>query len=185
MPAWAWIVIVVGLLVVIAGAWALWTRQRTGRLRDRFGPEYDRVLDDSQSRKEAESELTSRERRREELQIRPLSSVARRRHMSSWRTVQTRFVDAPEAALREADRLVTDVMRERGYPMEDFDRRAADISVDHPELVENFRSAHAISATIEEGSVSTEDLRRAMLHYRALFEELLADDEHPGSRKAG
>jgi hypothetical protein len=185
MPAWAWVVIVVGLIVVVGSTWALWTRTRTGRLRDRFGPEYDRVLDESETRRDAEGELTSREERRRELKIRPLPSVARRRYMSSWRAIQTRFVDAPEEALGEADRLVTEVMQERGYPMEDFDQRAADVSVDHPHVVDNYRSAHAISTAAQERSVDTEDLRRAMLNYRALFEELLAADDRPGSRKAG
>src|SRR5439155_6404839 len=133
----------------------------TGRLQEQFGPEYNRVLDDSESRREAEGELTERERRREELDIRPLPSVARRRYLAAWQTAQARFVDTPEDAVREADRLVTDVMQRRGYPMRDFDRRAADISVDHPHVVQNYRSAHAISVRIGEGEAGTEDLRKA------------------------
>jgi nitrogen fixation-related uncharacterized protein len=186
MPVWGWVVIAVAVVILAAAiGWALWSRRRTGQLQEHFGPEYERVLADSDSRLEAESELSEREQRREELDIRPLPSAARRRYLSDWQGTQSRFVDAPEEAVRDADRLVTEVMRARGYPMRDFDRRAADISVDHPHVVQNYRSAHAISATIEEGSASTEDLRKAMVNYRALFEELLAEDQRGDVREVG
>jgi hypothetical protein len=135
-------------------------------------------------RRRAESELAERERRREYLEIVPLEPAARERYAEAWRDTQARFVDSPEQAIREADHLVTEVMRERGYPMEDFDQRAADVSVDHPNVTENYRAAHATSLANDQGEASTEDLRQAMVHYRALFVELL---EQPGeeARRTG
>ena len=178
MPVWAWILIGI-LAVVVVGlvVWSLRSRQRTGQLRDRFGPEYERVVDEHGDRREAESELTKREERYEELEIRPLPPASRRRYLDSWRNAQARFVDAPNEAVAEADRLVTDVMTDRGYPMEDFDQRAEVISVDHAHLVRNYRSAHAISVAAAEGNAKTEDLRKAMIRYRSLFEELLQDGD--------
>ncbi|MFN2590756.1 MAG: hypothetical protein ABR518_08285 [Actinomycetota bacterium] len=186
MPAWGLVLIALGAVLVIgAVTWALVDRRRSGRLRKRFGPEYDRTLRDADSRREAESELAERERRRQALEIRPLSSVARHRYLSEWKATQARFVDAPEDAVREADVLVTEVMRERRYPMDDFDQRAADISVDHPHVVGNYRSAHAVSGRIEKAEVTTEDLRAAMVNYRALFEELLAAEDREDVRNVG
>jgi nitrogen fixation-related uncharacterized protein len=186
MPAWGWVVIAVGIVLVAAAiGWTLWSRRRSGRLQDRFGPEYERVLKDSENRRAAESELAGRERRRAELEIRPLPSAARRRYLSEWQATQARFVDAPEESVRDADRLVTEVMRQRGYPMRDFERRAADISVDHPHVVQNYRAAHTVSVTIEDGGTSTEDLRKAMVNYRALFEELLSEDQRGDIREVG
>src|SRR6266542_1784618 len=161
MPLWAWILIAV-VILVLAGVlvWSV-TRQRTSkRLRESFGPEY---------------ELVAREKRREQLDIRTLAPAERQRYGEAWRDTQARFVDSPEQAIREADHLVTEVMRERGYPMEDFEQRTADVSVDHPHEVENYRAAHAISLANEQGKASTEDLRQAMVHYRALFDELLQE----------
>jgi len=173
MPVWAWILIVVAV-VVVAGliAWSVARQRQTSRLRSTFGPEYDRTVDMA-GRREAESDLAAREKRREQLDITPLQPAARRRYADSWRDTQARFVDSPEQATREADHLVTEVMRERGYPMEDFDQRANDVSVDHPNVVENYRAGHAISLSNDRGDASTEDLRQAMVHYRALFVELL------------
>jgi hypothetical protein len=124
-------------------------------------------------RRSGEAELTDRVKRREELDIHPLAPAAAQRYREEWRDVQARFVDSPGAALTDADRLVTAVMGERGYPMDAFDQRAADISVDHPGVVDDYRSAHAVSLANDEGRASTEDLRRAMVGYRSLFEQML------------
>jgi hypothetical protein len=178
MDAWVWIVIALVALVVIGlVAWSVMTRRRTDQLRDRFGPEYERTVQSEGDKRTAESELLQREKRREQLEIRPLQPAARERYLGSWRDIQNRFVDVPVEAVREADALVTQVMRERGYPMEDFDQRAADISVDHPHLVENYRSAHEAARRSAEGQATTEELRQAVVYYRALFEELLEPGE--------
>ena len=174
MNGWEWIVAVFAILIVIAvGGWMLRGGQRRRRLRERFGPEYERAVAGSASRSDAESSLEERVKRREGLEIRSLDPATIERYEASWRTIQARFVDEPAAALREADGLVTELMKERGYPIEEFDQRAADISVDHPHVVENYRQAHAISLADEQGEVGTEHLRRAMVHYRSLFQELL------------
>lgn len=174
MPGWLWIVIALAALVVIGLiAWALMTRRRSEHLRDRFGPEYDRTVSEHGGRRSAETELERREEKRERLDIVPLSSESRERYLASWRGVQTGFVDEPAGAVTDADRLVTDVMRERGYPMDEFEQRVADISVDHADVVEHYRAAHAIRLANDAGEASTEDLRQAVVHYRALFEELL------------
>lgn len=180
MPTWAWILIAVAAvgLVALVAAVAL-TRRRTQRLQQRFGPEYDRAVERQGGRRPAEAELDSRVERREQLEIRPLSEAAREHYLESWTQVQTKFVDDPAGAVAGADELVNSVMVERGYPMDNFERRAADISVDHPQVVERYRSAHGIAQKNEDGSATTEDLRQALKHYRALFEELLesAEDE--------
>jgi predicted nucleic acid-binding protein len=185
MPTWAWIIIgVVAALVVIGAIAAAWARKRrTAGLQERFGPEYERTVAERDKRREAEQELAERERKREQLDIVPLSTEARAKYSESWRAVQTQFVDDPAGTVGDADRLVTDVMRERGYPIDDFDQRAADISVDHPDVVENYRAAHAIYVTHERGGADTEDLRQAFVHYRALFEELL-EERVPASQGA-
>jgi hypothetical protein len=179
MPTWAWIIIVAAaaLLVVLAVA-AIYTRtRRTRSLQERFGPEYERTVEEQGRRRDAERELAERERQRERLDIIPLSQEARDRYAESWTTVQTQFVDDPAGAVREADRLVNDVMRERGYPIDDFEQRAADISVDHPNVVENYRAGHALYLKEDRGEADTEDLRQAFVHYRALFSELLETRE--------
>ena len=137
-------------------------------------------------RREAEAELGSRVERRERLEIRPLSPEARERYMESWRHVQANFVDDPGGAVTSADQLVGSVMRERGYPMDDFERRAEDISVDHPQVVERYRSAHGIARKNAAGQATTEDLRQAIQHYRALFDDLLepAEDQALGRETA-
>ena len=178
MPTWGWIVIgVVAVAVIALVAVAVLSRQRTSRLRRRFGPEYDRTVERRGGKREAESELGSRVERREQLEIRELPSEARQGYLDSWRRVQAEFVDDPGAAVTNADRLVTSVMSDRGYPMDDFERRASDISVDYPQVVERYRSAHGIARKNKEGRATTEDLRQAMQHYRALFEELLEPAE--------
>jgi hypothetical protein len=175
-----WIVIAIVALVVIGvAAYFVWANRRTERLKEQFGPEYDRMLDEQEDRRVVESELEARRARREQLEIRPLDSATRQRYSSQWKDVQARFVDEPRAAVREADELITTVMRDRGYPMDDFEQRAADISVDHPQVVENYRSAHDVfDRTGTEGSTedNTEELRRAFVHYRALFAELLLEE---------
>ncbi|MDQ3865217.1 MAG: hypothetical protein M3304_00095 [Actinomycetota bacterium] len=174
MPSWAWVVIVVAVLVVVALAvLALTRRRRTERLRERYGPEYERTVREEGRRRAAEAELERREEKRRRLDIVPLSAAARDRYVQSWREIQARFVDEPSGALVDADGLVEQVMRERGYPMDEFEQRAADISVDHPDVVENYRAGHAIYLANARGDASTEDLRQAVIHYRALFEELL------------
>jgi hypothetical protein len=177
MPVWAWIVIGVAAALLVVGLLGALRVNRTKRLREGFGPEYDRVVEESDSRREAESELVERRKRREELDIRPLDPAARERYVELWRATQEEFVDDPERATGEADRLVSDVMRDRGYPVDDFERRAGDISVDYPELVVNYRSAHEISLRQGRGEATTEDLRQAMQHFRALFDELLGGTE--------
>ena len=174
MPTWGWIVIAIAAVVVLAAiAWSAYNNRRRKELQDSFGSEYDRTVADAPSRREAESDLAERQKRRDELEIRPLEQQARDRYASEWHNTQAKFVDEPQEAVGEADGLIQEVMRERGYPVEDFDQRAADLSVDHPEVISNYRAAHGISVANERGKASTEDLRTAMVHYRALFEELL------------
>ena len=155
-------------------------QRRSQQLQEGFGPEYGRALADHGDRREAESELRERRERHEQLEIRELEPEARERYSERWRGAQSTFVDQPMAAVGEADALVSEVMSERGYPVEDdFDRRAADISVEHPVVVENYRSAHEISRRAAGNEASTEDLRQAMIHFRALFKELLGIDDRP------
>jgi hypothetical protein len=174
MDTWIWVVIaVVATAIVLAVIWSALRARQSQELRERFGPEYDRVAADAPTKREAESELRAREERREQLEIRPLSAEQRERYQARWTAVQAEFVDDPAGAVTEADSLIQDVMRERGYPVDDFDTRAADLSVDHPDVVENYRAGHGIATAHERGKAGTEELRKAVQHYRALFEELL------------
>lgn len=176
-------VVVVVVAVVLGGLW-FYLRRRSDALQDRFGPEYDRVVDEADSRLRGESELRDREKRVDSLDIRPLDPEARRAYQERWQALQQRFVDDPPSAVEEADRFVIEVMRERAYPIEDFEQRASDLSVDHPEVVENYRLAHAIAVEQEKGKADTEDLRQAVVAYRALVEELLEDDgSRPGEEE--
>jgi hypothetical protein len=178
MDAWAWIVIaVVVVLILAAVAWFVMRQRSRKQLHSRFGPEYDRTVERAGGRRAAEAELGERARERDRLEIRPLPAEARERYSSEWTRIQTQFVDRPDDAVGEADRLVTQVMRDRGYPVDDFERQAALVSVDHPDVVENYRSAHSIHARNEQRLASTDDLRQALLHYRALFDELLGNDQ--------
>jgi hypothetical protein len=178
MPTWAWVLIGVGIALVVAVAvWQLVVQQRRRRLRDRFGPEYERTVQATDSRRDAEADLREREAHRDSLQIRPLAPAARDRYRDNWQSVQSEFVDNPTAAVAAADSLIQSVMVERGYPVEDFDRRTADISVDHPDVVQNYRQGHGLAQRSASGEASTEDLRQAMTHYRALFVELLEDTD--------
>jgi hypothetical protein len=184
MPAWAWVLIIAGAIVLLAAVlWRAVATRRSSSLRDQFGPEYDRTVESTDSKREAESELRARTDRRQELEIRPLPTAARDRYVGEWRVVQARFVDDPEGAVRDADMLIQSVMSDRGYPMNDFEQRAADVSVDHPRVVENYREGHRLARNSAMGDGTTEDLRQAMQHYRLLFEELVEDtSEAPLSR---
>lgn len=174
MPAWIWAVLVVLALAVGAGvAWWVFRRQTTRRLRDRFGPEYDRAVAERGDVKDAEVELQRREKRVEHFEVRPLSPDERVRFESAWEDVQAKFVDSPSAAIAEADILVAEVMRTRGYPVSDFEQRASDLSVEHPLVVEHYRAAREIAVRNEAGKATTEELRQALVHHRRLFEELL------------
>lgn len=183
MPVWAWIVIGVGVVVLVALAWFAMDRRRSRHLQEKFGPEYGRTVSERGDRRAAESELREREEVRDRLEITPLSERQRERYAGEWQQVQSDFVDNPSAAVAEADRLVAEVMRERGYPVDDFEQQAAVVSVDHPEVVANYRQGHAIYESFDRGDASTEDLRQAMQHYRALFDDLLESPaEEPLSR---
>ena len=160
--------LVIGILIVLA-----WRKRQSQELKKRFGPEYDRTVETAGDRREAERELHEREKRRSALDIKPLPAATRERYLDEWRDVQRRFVDTPRVAVRDAHAVVTNVMRDRGYPMEDFEQRAADISVDHPHVVEDYRAANRIASDSEQGRASTEDLRQAMVHFRSLFDRLL------------
>jgi hypothetical protein len=178
MPAWSWIVIAAAVVIVVAVivARSVNRRKRTERLQEHFGPEYERAVGEVGDQRAAEKELVARERNRQKLDIVALAPESRAKYAEHWRTVQTAFVDNPAAAVGDADRLVTQVMRERGYPIDDFDQRAADISVDHPNVVEHYRAAHILHLAQEQGDIGTEAQREAFVHYRALFEKLLEAD---------
>jgi len=182
VPGWVWIVIAIAAVVVLAVVvWSALRTRRTRTLKEGFGPEYDRTVADAPSKREAEAELSDRQKRREELDVKPLSPGARERYVELWQATQARFVDDPGGAITEADLLIQQVMRERGYPVEDFEQRAADVSVDHPDVVNNYRAAHGISIAHEREKASTEDLRRAMVHYRSLFDDLLETRQPAGA----
>jgi hypothetical protein len=178
MDTWVWIVIAVVVAIVVLGMLATALRTRRSRsLQDRFGREYDRTVDKAGGRREAEQELREREKRHDELELRPLSQDVRERYLQQWQVTQGQFVDDPTGAVSKADDLVQRVMRDRGYPVDDFEQRAADISVEHPDLVEKYRTANGIARASERGEASTEDLRHSVRHYRALFVELLEVDD--------
>ncbi len=178
MPVWAWVLIVVGAVLVIALiAWQLMKQQRTRKLRGEFGPEYERTVSSADSRGEAEADLAARKERRKQFDIRPLSGDERARYTDEWQAVQAQFVDDPTGAVVRADALIQSVMVERGYPMEDFDQRAADVSVDHPRVVENYREGQRLYRKTASGEGTTEDLRQAMRAYRRLFEELVEEGD--------
>ena len=169
------VIAVAAAVIVIAtvAAW-LYVRKRRGTtadLRQKFGPEYERAVLAHGSK--AEAKLADREKRIEKLNIRDLDSMEHERYSKQWQAVQSRFVDSPKGAVAEADDLLSSVMKARGYPVADFDQRAADISVDHPRVVENYRLAHQIALRVGKDEATTEDLRTAMIHYRSLFEELV------------
>ena len=169
------VVIIVVAIIVIAAIIAFTMAGRRRRLQQRFGPEYDRAVDAQDSRLRAEAELSERQRRVRKLDIQPLTEEARSRYLAQWQTIQEQFVDAPESAVADAYSLVTTVMTERGYPTTDDDQVMADLSVDHARTVDHFRSAQEITRNAAHGSVVTEDLRQALIHYRELFADLLGE----------
>jgi len=175
MNTWM-VVVVIALLAAVAVIISLTTRwRRSHQLRSRFGPEYERAKLERGSRSRAEAELLERRRRVEHLHIHPLETRDRARYVEQWRNQQARFVDDPVGAVGEADHLVEEVMRARGYPVGDFDQKAADLWVDHPDVVENYRAAHELALRSEHGHATTDDLRNAMIYLRNLFDELLED----------
>jgi len=179
MDTWVWIVIVaVAAIVVLGVIWGAMRAKRSRALQGTFGREYDRTVENAGDRRAAERELRERQKQHDELDIRPLTPESRDRYVRRWQSTQTRFVDDPKGAVAEADTLVQEVMQERGYPTKDFERRVADISVEHPDLVEKYRTAHGIAQASERGDASTEDLRQSVRHYRALFSQLLETDEN-------
>ncbi len=182
MSTGAIVAIIIVVLVVAAVLVVMVAVNRRHRLQERFGPEYDRAVSEHGSRREAEAELAGRERHVRELHIRPLSQVARTQYTSEWTAVQEQFVDAPQAAVTGAQTLVSAVMKDRGYPTQPYDQTLADLSVEHASKLDHFRAAHDISQNAASGAASTEDLRQAMIHYRALFAELLGE---PATRLDG
>ena len=175
MDATLIIVAVVIIAILVAAVWWYSTRQRSAKLQEKFGPEYARTVAEKGDTRKAEDELTDRQKRVSKLEIRPLAADERRRFNDEWRAAQARFVDDPSAAVGDADTLVGRVMEARGYPVGDFEQRAADVSVDHPTVLEHYRAAHAVALRHAQGQASTEDLRQAMVNYRALFAELLEE----------
>jgi hypothetical protein len=169
------VLIVVALLVLAAIVFGVQAARRR-RLRQTFGPEYDRVVADAGNRTEAEKELLERTKRHAQLELKPLSPESRTRYSAAWEEVQIRFVDDPKEAVATADELVTRLIAERGYPTGDYDERLADLSVEHASTLEHYRSAHDISTRSSDGQAETEDLRQALVHYRALFADLLGEN---------
>jgi hypothetical protein len=180
MSAGAIVAIIVAVVVVLLVIGAL-TVARRRKLQQRFGPEYDRVAGEMHSRRKADAELTERERRVRSLDIRPLDETTRVKYAGEWTAIQERFVDQPEEAVAQAGILVTSVMKDRGYPTEGHDQILADLSVEHANTLDHYRQAHEVSLQAEGGTASTEDLRLAMLHYRALFADLLGQPAAAGS----
>lgn len=177
------LIVVVAIVVIGAVVWMMNQRNRTEHLTERYGPEYQRTLEATGDKREAERELQDREERVKEYEIRPLSPEQRDRYVAKWKETQATFVDDPSGAIAQADSLVQNVMGERGYPVGDFEQRSADISVDHPHVVEEYRAAHTIAERHANGGVETEDLRQAMVHYRALFDDLLETDQAKPERE--
>jgi hypothetical protein len=177
-------VIIIAVLIVAAVlAWRFLLDRRSRQLRTRFGPEYDRTVHELGAQGKAEDALLARQKRMEKIHIRALTPAERDRFADQWHDVQSEFVDDPPGSIRDADQLVLELMRVRGYPMGEFEQCAEDLSVDHPLVVRNYRAAHAIAMRREKGEASTEDLRTALVHYRELFEELLGVHETVGSTR--
>ncbi|MFI8183831.1 hypothetical protein OG539_06240 [Actinacidiphila glaucinigra] len=167
------IIPVVVILALIAVASTLYVRHR--RLKERFGPEYDRTVEGADSRRDAERDLSARAKRHDSLDIKPLPSGVRDRYAREWTSVQEEFVDRPEDAVHDADSLVASLMRDRGYPTEGFDQQVKDLSVEHGQTLDHYRAAHEVNNLSTRHEATTEQLRGAMVHYRALFDELLTD----------
>jgi len=181
MDQTALIAIIVLLVIVILGlvAYLALRKRRSDQLRSRFGSEYERTVKETGDRSRAEADLEERQKRVERLNIRPLTIQDAERFRESWQQIQTRFVDDPKGAVAQADQLLGTVMSTRGYPVGDFEQRAADISVEHPRVVEHYRAGHDIALRHAQGKASTEDLRQAMIHYRTLFTDLVGEPETP------
>jgi len=167
------IILIIGVIAIAAILFYIWRKRRSQHLRARFGPEYDHAVREYGTREKAEQSLANREKRMEKIPIQPLAAPERDRFAERWVSVQALFVDDPAGSIREADALVCDAMRARGYPMADFERRAEDLSVDHPQVVKNYRAAHDIALRSDRKEATTEDLRRGLVYYRDLFDELL------------
>jgi hypothetical protein len=167
------VAVIVLILAVVIALYVRKRRMTTAGLRKRFGAEYDRAVLTHGSEHQAEAKLADRETRVEKLKLRELGAMERERFLADWQSVQSQFVDHPKSSVTAADELVSTLMQARGYPVSDFDQRAADISVNHPRLVESYRSAHGVAARLGGGEANTEDLRTAMIHYRTLFDELI------------
>ena len=174
---WIILAVVVVIALVALAASVIYRKRQSHRLEQRFGPEYGRAVDEFGSRTKAESELMTREKRVEKLNIVPLTPSEAARFAQAWRVLQGGFVDNPQGVVAQADQLVRELLLKRGYPMGDFERRAADISVDHPAVVDNYRAAQAIAARDRRGEADTEELRKAVVYYRALFDDLLEVNE--------
>jgi FtsZ-interacting cell division protein ZipA len=175
----SWMILggIVALVLFALAAWSIYQKKQSHRLKERFGSEYGKSVDDLGSRAKAEAELKAREKRVEHLDIISLTPAEAARFSLAWKDLQGRFVDNPKSAVAQADQLVRDLMQRRGYPMADFEHRAADISVDHPDVVAHYRAAQAIAVRDQRGEADTEELRKAVVHYRALFDELLEVQE--------
>lgn len=167
------------VVVLLVGAGWMLMRRRSEKLRQRFGPEYGRAVEEAGGKRRAETELGARQKRVESLQIRPLAPDERERFEASWRTTQARFVDGPDQAIGEADRLVREVLQTRGYPVGEFEQRVADLSVEHGNVVTHYRAARRVALANESGQATTEDLRQAMVHFKALFDDLLGTPPEP------
>lgn len=164
---------VVVTLLVVGVAWFAWSRWRSGKLKESFGPEYDRTVQKEGNRSRAEKDLRERQKRVEKYDLRPLSDEEKRRFATRWEDVQREFVDRPEGAVADANQLVEEAMQARGYPVGDINRQEEDLSVENPDVVEHYRRARAIAARNAEGIATTEDLRQSMKHYREIFESIL------------
>ena len=176
--------VVVVLIAIAVAAFFYFRRRRSENLRKQFGPEYRHAVDQYGDQRKAEADLAAREKRVRKLEIRALDPAEQSRFAEAWQKTQARFVDEPSQAVRDADGLVKEVMQARGYPVGDFEQRAADVSVDHPNVVINYRAAHDIAARNNSGNATTEDLRQALVHYRSLFEELLEPTETATRKEA-
>jgi hypothetical protein len=179
------IIIVVVVLVVLGVILALVfsPKKRSQQFQNKFGPEYDRVVKNAGSEKKAQAELNQRQKHVDTMNIRPLSVSERERYQAEWTAIQAKFVDQPGQATVEADHLIMEVMKVRAYPVSDFDQRAADVSVNYPTLVSNYRAAREIAIKNEQHSANTEELRQALIYYRSLFDELLKDETLVPERK--
>ncbi|WP_330248586.1 hypothetical protein OHA33_42730 [Streptomyces sp. NBC_00562] len=175
------IIVVVVLIVLAVGVWMAVRRRH---LRERFGPEYERAVEAGDSRTAAERDLRAREQRHDDLDLKPLASTARQQYAQEWNGVQEHFVDRPREAVGEADQLVTRLMKERGYPTEGYEQQVKDLSVEHGQTLEHYRAAHEVNARAGGRQTTTEELRGAMVHYRALFDDLLTNGDRPGQQRA-